>query len=531
MKHWTWQNFKSVLIKKLDVTKPNSHFAAHLTSLNEEGKLTWFGILSHHHLFGKKCNFVITNNTDFNDFANAVHMNPANQCTIKILMQDPRVEAKWRELEKAETKNLALTYGTEDQREKLEREKTRLAQNPKANVTGVVRNEKVQEITNHILSKYSYTAKTMRIRDPNDRLRSIRITHKNLWIWSRALLHEAPGVDLDNPPDDPEEFVSDAVCVWTKKEDEETRLAARAKAHPDTEKPGNAKSSNRTPKSKSSNPKTPKSSEQKYTLARRLPNGRIMPPRLIPQNGGASKDTFTSTDHISHSKADNTSRPKSDWSPSPNESLDMEHGDRQSSDGADSSSDKEDDLPSLPIPWESPSSVLEAHQDIPSGESSSNIEVPKPILEVHRSPARKVARSPAGREVNRDFHRLDFANSSRQPSVSPTCKIPSSRVSSSIAAEAQPKAPLTKDGCEMTWDEFLTRSSFAKDNIIVRALLSLNYIPHWDYFCTTSPSVLISELTGMRYPFPHAMAQRLVEGARVLEFTHVQHGYSYSFEV
>ncbi|PLW23334.1 hypothetical protein PCASD_12311 [Puccinia coronata f. sp. avenae] len=447
MKHWTWQNFKSALIEKLNGTKPNSHFAAHLTSLIEEGKLTWFGILSHHCLFGKKCNFVITNNADFNDFADAVHMNPANQCTIKILMQDPRVEAKWRELEKAETKNLALTYGTEEQCKKLEREKTCLAQN--ANVTGVVRNEKFQEITDHILSKYSCTAETMRIRDPNDRLRSIRITHKNLWIWSRALLHEAPGVDLDNPPDDP----------------------------------------NRTPKSKSSNPKTPKSSEQ-------------------------NKDTFTSTDHISHSKADNTSRPKSDRSPSPNESLDMEHGDRQSSDGADSSSNKEDDLPSLPIPWESPASVLEAHQDIPSGESSSDIEVPKPILDVHRSPARKVARSPAGREVNPDFRRLDFANSSRQPLVSPTCKIPSSR-----------------DGREMTWDEFLTRSSFAKHDIIVRALLSLNYIPHWDYFCTTSPSVLISELTGMRYPFPHAMAQRLVEGARVLEFTHVQHGYSYSFEV
>ncbi|PLW23547.1 hypothetical protein PCASD_09097 [Puccinia coronata f. sp. avenae] len=387
-------------------------------SLDEEGKLTWFGILSHHCLFGKKCNFVITNNADFNDFADAVHMNPANQCTIKILMQDPQVEAKWRELEKAETKNLALTYGTEEQREKLEREKTCLAQNPKANVTGLVRNEKVQEITDHILSKYSSTAETMRIHDP-------------------------------------EEFASDAV----------------------------------------------------------------------------HKDTFTSTNNISHSKADNTSPPKSDWSPSPNESLDKEQGHRQSSDGADSSSDEEDDLPSLTITWDSPASVSEAHQDIPSRESSSNIEVPKPILDVHHSLARKVARSPAGQEVNRDLPRLDFANSSRQPLVSPTCKIPSSRVSSSIAAEARPKAPLTKDGCEMTWDEFLTRSSFAKDDIIVQALLSLNYIPHWDYFHTTSPSVLISKLTGMRYPFPHAMAQRLVEGARVLEFTHVQHGYSYSFEV
>ncbi|PLW24418.1 hypothetical protein PCASD_08408 [Puccinia coronata f. sp. avenae] len=395
MKHWTWQNFKSAVIDKLNHTKPNTHFAAHLTSLDEEGKLTWFGILSHHRLFGKKCNFVLVNNMDFDDFADAVHMNPANQCTIKILMQDPRVEAKWCELEKAETKNLALTYGTGEEREKLEREKTCLAHNPKANVTGLVRNEKVQEITDHVLSKYSCTAKTMRIH-------------------------------LDNPPDDPEEFLSDA------------------------------------------------------------------------------KDTFPSAGISSHSKADNTSPPKSDRSPSPDESLDTEQGQRQSSG---------------------------SRTDIPSGESSSNIEVPKPNLDVHRSLARKVARSPAGREVNRDFRRLDFANPSRQPLLSPTRKIPSSQVSSSFAAEARPKAPLTKDGREMTWDDFLTRCSFAKDDIIVRALLSLNYIPHWDYFRTTSPSVLISELTGMRYPFPHAIAQRLVEGAHVLEFTHVQHGYSYSYEV
>jgi hypothetical protein len=151
MKHWTWQNFKSAVIDKLDHTKPNTHFAAHLTSLDEEGKLTWFGILSHHRLFGKKCNFVLANNMDFDDFADAVHMNPANQCTIKILMQDPQVEAKWRELvsgsvypplfssfakliatlaqEKAETENLALTYGTGEERKKLEREKTCLAHN------------------------------------------------------------------------------------------------------------------------------------------------------------------------------------------------------------------------------------------------------------------------------------------------------------------------------------------------------------------------------------------------------------------
>ncbi|PLW42984.1 hypothetical protein PCASD_04741 [Puccinia coronata f. sp. avenae] len=492
MKHWTWQNFNSAVIDKLNHTKPNTHFAAHLTSLDEEGKLTWFGILSHHCLFGKKCNFVLANNMDFDDFADAVHMNPANQCTIKILMQDPRVEAKWCELEKAETENLALTYGTGEEREKLEREKTRLAHNPKANVTGLVRNEKVQEITDHVLSKYSCTAETMRIH-------------------------------LDNPPDDPEEFPSNAVSVWTKKEDEESRLAARAKCPPDTDKTGSAKSSNRTPKSKTTNAKTPQSSERKYTPARRLPNGRIMPPRLIPRNGGAKKDTFPSAGISSHSKADNTSPPKSDRSPSPDESLDTEQGQRRSSGsrtGADSSSNQEDNLPSAPIKWDSP-----------VGESSSDIEVPKPNLDVHRSLARKVARSPAGREVNRDFRRLDFANPSRQPLLSPTRKIPSSQVSSSFAAEARPKAPLTKDGREMTWDDFLTRCSFAKDDIIVRALLSLNYIPHWDYFRTTSPSVLISELTGMRYPFPHAIAQRLVEGAHVLEFTHVQHGYSYSYEV
>jgi hypothetical protein len=32
------------------------------------------------------------------------------------------------------------------------------------------------------------------------------------------MMHNAPGVDLNNPHDDPEEFPSNAVPVWTQKE-------------------------------------------------------------------------------------------------------------------------------------------------------------------------------------------------------------------------------------------------------------------------------------------------------------------------
>jgi hypothetical protein len=58
----------------------------------------------------------------------------------------------------------------------------------------------VAEITRHIKAKYGSDAESMHVRDPDDPKRSIRVTTDALRAWSRAMLHGAPGVDLDNPP-------------------------------------------------------------------------------------------------------------------------------------------------------------------------------------------------------------------------------------------------------------------------------------------------------------------------------------------
>jgi hypothetical protein len=100
-------------------------------------------------------------------------------------------------------------------------------------------------------------------------------------------------------------------------------------------------------------------------------------------------------------------------------------------------------------------------------------------------------------------------------------------VDSSLPSDALPKAPLTKEGRELTLEGFLMRCNFSLDDMNARGLLSLNCIGNWDFFRTTT----IQELMDMRYPFPLPIARRMMEEARALEYTHVQHGYLYSYEV
>ena len=71
---------------------------------------------------------------------------------------------------------------------------------PKADTTSAGAVKIVSEITAHIIEVYGGNTESMRIKYPNDPLKSIRITQQNLWIWARAILHNAPNVDLDHPP-------------------------------------------------------------------------------------------------------------------------------------------------------------------------------------------------------------------------------------------------------------------------------------------------------------------------------------------
>ncbi|PLW55285.1 hypothetical protein PCANC_10515 [Puccinia coronata f. sp. avenae] len=463
MTGWTGHSFKEALIQKLDEFRQHEHFGKHLTTLDKDDDLKWKCIVTHHRVYGVKSHAFVSNKAEFEEFAEAVLSSPSSKCT-----------------EKNEAKELALTYGDKEERASLEKTKTRLACNPKADVTS-----------------------------------------------GKAILMKAAGVDFQNPPDT-EDFPSEPIKVWTRDE----RTAENAKSHaahaksngPKNTPPGTRKTS----KPKASTGYSPDEEEpkRKYTPSRNPDR----PKATAPTTKGSAANTSLATG-IDSPKGRNKKYPV------------------EFSDDKLSTTGSESNLP----PRRAPNSAFNCPDEADNADSS-DVEVPhaKASLGVHRSPARKAARSPAGEGVHDEFGRLTFGKN-HQSSPLPIRKRPNSQLSSSIASipppksqlsprssmapsshvnsslpsDELPKAPLTKDRRKLTLDDFLTQCYFACDDVQARGPLVLNCIGHWDFFCTTT----IKELMGLRYPFPQAIAQRMVNRARALEYTHVQHGYSYSFEV
>ena len=71
---------------------------------------------------------------------------------------------------------------------------------PKADVQASERSRVILALTNHIIATYGCNAESLAIRDPRNANHSIRITRDRLYIWARAMMQNAPDVDLDNPP-------------------------------------------------------------------------------------------------------------------------------------------------------------------------------------------------------------------------------------------------------------------------------------------------------------------------------------------
>ncbi|PLW34764.1 hypothetical protein PCASD_12972 [Puccinia coronata f. sp. avenae] len=198
MTGWTWRSFIEALIRKLVESRQHEHFGKHLTTLDKDNNLKWKCIVTHHRVYGVKSHAFVSNKAEFEEFAKA-----------------------------NEAKELALTYGDKEERASLEKTKTRLACNPKANVTLGKQVEITKNLMAYILRTYETTAESMRVRDPKDKNRSIRIPHNGpLHIWARAILMKAAGVDFQNPLD-MEDFPSEKIKVWTCDE----RTAENAKAH------------------------------------------------------------------------------------------------------------------------------------------------------------------------------------------------------------------------------------------------------------------------------------------------------------
>jgi hypothetical protein len=174
-------------------------------------------------------------------------------------------------------------------------------------------------------------------------------------------------------------------------------------------------------------------------------------------------------------------------------------------------------------PHRAPNSAFNCPNEADDADSS-DVEVPhaKASLGVHRSPARKATRSPAGKGVHDEFGRLTFGKncqslpspirkgpnsqlSSSIASIPPpksqlspcSSMAPSSHVNSSLLSDELPKAPLTKDGRELTLDDFLTQCYFACDDVQARGLLALNSLPK--QLCRFTQSTVTSDILNRCY--------------------------------
>ncbi|KAA1086026.1 hypothetical protein PGTUg99_002785 [Puccinia graminis f. sp. tritici] len=475
----------------------------HLRRLQEEGLLKWHCMLHRDATFGQNKNYFVSNDEEFAPFVEAVVNNATTKAMIKIVMEDPDCSAKDSDEAKKVDDSLALNYADEDTRLALQRVHTRLAVNPKSDTSGQDRSQIVADITRHIKAKYGCDAESMRVRDPDNPNRSIRVTTEALRAWSRAMLHGAKGVDLDTPPKC-KECVPEDVSVVTLEE-----LDARRDARLSRHKSGSPSKPSISPGG-ATRGLISKSTGPMFTATRRSASGRILPPRLIPgdakrpaeSRGPAGSHASNSSENPGSLRAqgfldltghDDEYEPKESWRPcSPVDTS----AQRVITSGT----------PMDPPPSRRVSTTGTDIEVLPGGSTL-------------RSPLRKLVRSPVGDGMAHHFTRLDFERPrlpTRMLSVSPTRKRPGSQASLSYPLmDMSNKPPLNEMGRALSIDGFLKLCNFTNDDHVPRALISLNHIRRWDFFLDTTFYVL------HRMGFPYPIATQLLKGAKWLEATHL----------
>ncbi|PLW58660.1 hypothetical protein PCANC_00156 [Puccinia coronata f. sp. avenae] len=441
---WTWDEFKLLTMKFIaqacgfqSINKASSHLHKHLNLLDKAGLLKW------------KCI----------PFLEAVINNPASKVIIRISMDDPNVQAAKKTQEEANNETLALSYAPDNQRLASVMSKSRMIVNPKADVGSAKRTELIEALMVHIMKIYGCNAEALAIRDPYDKTKSIRIKCNWLFLWARALEHKAPGVDFNHLPRTAD-FPLETYAISTIKEISNSPIPEEEEeedASASTPKNGAAISqpqrSSTSPQKKGPEhcphnaPAGPQrkhslvrdtSPKRKFTPVQKLPNGRILPPRLIPQ--AKKGHTLAPPIVTGHSREDPVfliPKPSDPASPVHEDLLGTPiavpagpHGPG----GSNANSSREHDSVHAGHNKKPPTPERPNSQESHSGDScimfTPNSQ-PNGLL--HCSPARKFHRSPSC--VDHQFSRLNFVSHQGGRGVAPgssTRKASSSRGASTM---------------------------------------------------------------------------------------------------
>ncbi|OAV86084.1 hypothetical protein PTTG_30090 [Puccinia triticina 1-1 BBBD Race 1] len=531
----TWPQFKLGAMDAVDRTIPL--LGAHLKSLDAQRLLQWQAIIMKHATYSAKSNAMVTSKADFAQFAGAVMENPLSKVQVKISMNDPRRTAREQQQERAQQDTLAMSYGPEDTRLALERAQARLALNPRADVNAARRLTILADLTRHLIAKYGGNAESLRIQDPQDANRSIRVGRECLHTWSRAILHDAPGVDFDHPPRGPE-FIIENVRVPTLAELAAQQTARLSRHRHDEAASGPAMTGRPAHSATNSHPRVnpPTSPDRSAGLqpaqrapepdpglaarvftpargpstpgarvvspARRSLSGRFLPARVGPQATPTGAGTRTPSD-AAHSPVTRrgshattalplvpSPSPLGSPAAAPGANLDAVAGAPDAGPGAET-----DELESI----QPDASSLHAGSNTthPLSDAGSDIEIlAGPPTGAHRSPARKILRSPAGDGIAHTISRLSFGRHQSPPASSPPPprKVPLSRSESSNSwigkSSPDDRLRLNAAGTALTIKGFLRLCNFDKEDPVPRALIQMAHICRWDYFLDTTPADL-----------------------------------------
>ncbi|PLW36776.1 hypothetical protein PCASD_13256 [Puccinia coronata f. sp. avenae] len=450
---------------------PQKYLAAHITAQDSLGTLRWFCIILNHRTYGTKSNYSVTSDADFAPFAKAVTQSPRGKVIIKITMDDPDVESYTNLRAKAKAQDDNLAMNYGPDDKQRALELMKTRQ-----AVNPKADVNAGDTSAFVADITVHINKWYGLDSKTMQIKDPKDPKKSIRIdrqniWVWAHAMQHGAPGVDlDHPPETSQFQSENKAILTVDERKE-KTHARAKI----------------PTASLGNP-----ANAKFSPTHLAPGGRT--PQETPVWG-----------------------PKIWFEP-----------DHNQVEGSNSN-----EVKGCPFTDQAAGKTCSRK----TSSASSDIKLVSGACQdtsIPRSPARNLARSPAGDGVSHTLSRLNFGrrHSPRRKSVSPVHKTPGSQGSSVYPANVicispgtsivvqeppvtKPLRPLTEAGRALSIDSFLAHCNFAADNMIPRALIQLAHIRHWSYFREAS----LTELQ-KRDHFPLPIARQLNTGAAMLERTH-----------